>query len=159
MTDYLTPIYTDMRKWLLILFPNTPIVRAYANNAPIPNDAIIMTFMLETALDQPSTVYADNTAIVYDSIQGTMQVDCYGKNAHAMARQVSTMWHSVLTCDAIGNIEPLYARQPKDLTFVNEFGIYEPRFMTSLELQYNTNYEQSIQTTNTIPNVDVKGIN
>ena len=87
-----------------------------------------------------------------------MQIDCYGKNAHAMSRQVSTMWQSLLTTDAMQNCQPLYCADPKDLTFVNETGQYELRFMTALELQYNTGYEQSIQTSNQVPNVDIIGI-
>lgn len=158
MTDYLTPIYADVRKWLLTLFPTTTIVKGYQNLVPIPKEAIIMTFLMEKRLDQPSTTINNGTATVFNSVQGTMQIDCYGKNAHAMSRQVSTMWQSLLTTDAMQNCQPLYCGDPKDLTFVNETGQYELRFMTALELQYNTGYEQSIQTTNQVPNVDITGI-
>ena len=144
MTDYLTPIYTDVRAWLLTLFPTTPIVKGYQNLVPLPQGGILMTFLMEKRLDQPSTTYDDTTATVFDSIQGTMQLDCYGPNSHAMARQISTMWQSVLTTDVMQNCQPLYCGDPKDLSFVNETGQYELRFMTALELQYNTGYEQSI---------------
>ena len=158
MTDHLTPIYADVRKWLLTLFPTTTIVKGYQNLVPIPKDAIIMTFLMEKRLDQPSTTINNGTATVFNSVQGTMQIDCYGKNSHAMSRQVSTMWQSILTTDAMQNCQPLYCGDPKDLTFVNETGQYELRFMTALELQYNTGYEQSIQTSNQVPNVDIIGI-
>ena len=158
MTDYLTPIYADVRKWLLTLFPTTTIVKGYQNLVPIPKEAIIMTFLMEKRLDQPSTTINNGTATVFNSVQGTMQIDCYGKNSHAMSRQVSTMLQSLLTTDAMQNCQPLYCGDPKDLTFVNETGQYELRFMTALELQYNTCYEQSIQTTNQVPDVDIIGI-
>lgn len=158
MTEYLESIYTDVRLWLLSMFPDTSIHQAYQNLLPISYNGIIMTFMLEKSIDQTSTTYDKTTAFTYNSVQGTMQIDCYGDNSHAMARQISTMWFSPFTCESMPNIQPLYARDPRNMTFVNETGQYESRHMVELELQYNTNYEQSITTVTTVPNVDITGI-
>lgn len=158
MTEYLESIYTDVRLWLLSMFPDTPVHQAYQNLLPISYNGIIMTFMLEQSIDQVATTFNDGKANSHNSVQGTMQIDCYGDNSHAMARQISTMWFTPIACDFMPNIQPLYARDPRNMTFVNETGQYESRHMVELELQYNTNYEQSIQTTNTIPDVDITGI-
>ena len=160
MTDYLTPLYTDVRAWLLSMFPNAPIVRGYQNLEPIPENGIIMTFLMEKRLDQLSRTYEDDNTnlIVFDSIQGTMQVDCYGENSHAMARQISSMWQTPITTEILQNCQPLYCGDPKDLTFVNETGQYELRFMVGLELQYNTKYENAVQSAIDMSNIKTEGL-
>lgn len=157
MTDYLTPIYTDVRTWLLSLFPDTPVVRGYQNGVPVPENGIVMTLMPEKRLDQLSQETDDGTMIIFDSIQATMQIDCYGTNSHALCREISSMWQSLPTTEVMQNCQPLYCSDPKDLTFVNEAGQYELRFMTMLELQYNTKYEKSVDSAIDVSNVDIEG--
>lgn len=157
MTDYLTPIYTDVRKWILSLFPAVSVVRGYQNLVPAPENGIVITVLFEKRLDQLSQKTVDGTFIVFDSIQASMQVDCYGDGSQSTCREICTWWQTMEACDAMQNVQPLYCSDPKDLTFVNEAGIYELRFMTLLELQYNTSYEKSVESTTENPNVDIEG--
>ena len=153
-------IYTDVRAWLISLgmLPEQ-VISAYNNLAPIPNDGVIMTILFDSNLDQTSTEYTKDQAHINNSVKVTMQIDCYGEQSYDRARKIATLWFSMPTCDFLQNTVPLTtAITPKDLSFTNETGQYELRFMTTLELQYNTNYEQSIETLTTIPNVDIIGI-
>lgn len=146
MTEYLQPIYTDIRAWLLSMFPNAPVVQGYQNAVPIPIDAIMMTFMLERRLDQLTVKYSDNheEAAIQQSVQGTMQLDFFGEDAHARSTEFAAMWQTVFAADQLTACQPLYCSHPKNMTFVNEQGFYEPRYMIELELQYNVSYEKSI---------------
>ena len=146
MTEYLQPIYTDIRAWLLSMFPTAPVVQGYQNAVPIPIDAIMMTFMLERRLDQLTVKYSDNheEAAIQQSVQGTMQLDFFGEDAHARSTEFAAMWQTVFTADQLTACQPLYCSHPKNMTFVNEQGFYEPRYMVELELQYNVSYEKSI---------------
>lgn len=146
MTEYLQPIYTDIRAWLLSMFPNAPVVQGYQNAVPIPIDAIMMTFMLERRLDQLTVKYSDNheEAAIQQSVQGTMQLDFFGEDAHARSAEFAAMWQTVFAADQLTACQPLYCSNPKNMTFVNEQGFYEPRYMIELELQYNVSYEKSI---------------
>lgn len=158
--NYLTPIYTDMRQYLVKLLPDAvnDVVRAYQNNIAMPKNAIIMTFMMEKRLDQLSAQVENGVQTVFDSIQGTMQIDCYGDKAHERAAKICTMWQSSYSTDILQDCQPLYANDPKDLTYVNEKGQYELRFMTALELQYNRGYDVNIDTFTTIPNTELNNV-
>lgn len=160
MTDYLTPIYTDVRQWIVSTLPDAvnDVIRAYQNGIAMPNNAIIMTFMMEKRLDQLSQTTDNGVATVFDSIQGTMQLDFYGPKAHSRARQVCTMWQTLFTADTLVNCQPLYCGDPKDLTFVNEAGQYELRFMAALELQYNNSYDVNVDTFIKNPNTELNNV-
>ena len=154
-------IYTDIRTWLLSMFPTATrqVIQAYQNQVSIPENAIMMNVLFTTKLDQTATTYSLDSANIHDSLKVTMQIDCYGEQSYDRARQIATCWFSPLTCDALENVQPLYtASEPKDLTYVNEKGQWERRFMTTIEMQYNTSYEQTLPSVPTIQNVDITGI-
>ena len=155
--EYLKPIYSDVRKWLVGLLPDASkdVVRAYQNGIAMPENAIIMTFMLEKRLDQLS---ATGTGKVFDSIQGTMQLDFYGVKAHERARKICTLWQTLYTTESMFSCQPLYCSDPKDLTFVNETGQYELRSMAMLELQYNNEYDVDVDTFTTIPKTELNNV-
>lgn len=48
-------------------------------------------------------------------------------------------------------------RKPRvrDLSFVNEAGMYEQRFMTELSLQYNTKYEKTVNIVTDISQIEI----
>lgn len=146
--NILTPLYTDIRSYLLQTFnlPTTDatIVRGYNNLNPIPINAIIMTFRQNAHLDQKSTVYEGEKMIIFNSVRGTMQLDFYGDLACDRAQEVSTLWNTIYTTGILQNCVPLETPRLRDLSFVNEGGVYEYRFMLELELQYNTKYEKTV---------------
>ena len=155
-------IYKEVQAYLLGLFscPPQTVIQGYQNNNPLPDEAVVMTILFENELDMAVSHYdpaADKTA-VQQSVEVTMQVDCYGENSHAMARQIASMWQSLPTTEVLQNCQPLYCGDPKDLTFVNETGQYELRFMVGLELQYNTKYENAVQSAIDMSNIKTEGL-
>lgn len=158
--NILTPLYTDMRQYLLNTF-NLPdddltVVHGYNNLNPIPKNAIIMTFMQGKHLDQKSVRYEDDKQIMFNSVQGTMQLDFYGANSMDRAQEVATLWNSPYTTDTLVNCVPLSNPRIRDLSFVNEAGVYELRFMVEADLQYNTKYEKQVTMLTDVSQIDLE---
>jgi hypothetical protein len=144
----LNTLYADMRKYLLTNFElpvdDTTVIKGYNNLNPIPKDAIIMTFRSGRHLDQHSIKYEGDQQIIFNSVQGIMQLDFYGESSFDRAQQVSTLWNTIYTTDILQDCVPLSTPMVRDLSFVNEAGLYELRFMLDLELQYNTKYQKTV---------------
>lgn len=159
----LTPLYTDIRQYLLKTFElpenNSAIIRGYNNLNPIPEDAIIMTFRANRHIDQHSIEYQDDKVIIFNSVRGTMQLDFYGVDAADKAQEIATLWNTSYTTDILTECVPLETPRERDLTFVNEAGMYEYRFMLELELQYNTKYEKTINIVEDISQFELESIN
>lgn len=159
----LTPLYTDIRQYLLKTFElpenNSAIIRGYNNLNPIPEDAIIMTFRVNRHIDQHSTEYKDDKMIVFNSVRGTMQLDFYGADSMSKAQEISTLWNTSYTTDILTECVPLETPREHDLSFVNEAGMYEYRFMLELELQYNTKYEKTVNIVEDISQFELESIN
>lgn len=157
--NILTPLYTDMRQYLLATFNlpanDTSVVRGYNNLNPIPIDAIIMTFLQGQHIDQKSENYVGDKLIVFNSVRGMMQLDFYGDKAHDRAQEVATLWNSSYTTDLLKQCVPLENPRVRDLSFVNEAGMYEQRFMTELSLQYNTKYEKTVNIVADISQIEI----
>lgn len=161
--NILTPLYSDMRSYLLqtLNLPSNDItvVHGYNNLNPIPENAIIMTFRQNAHLDQKSTEYQDDKMIIFNSVRGTMQLDFYGDSACDKAQEVSTLWNTIYTISLLQNCVPLETPRLRDLTFINEGGTYEYRFMLELELQYNTKYEKTVNILTDASQIDLESIN
>lgn len=146
--NILSELYKDMRSYLLTTFSlpttDTTVVKGYNNLNPIPENAIIMTYRNGRHLDQHSIEYEGDQQIIFNSMQGIMQLDFYGESAFDRAQQVSTLWNTIYTTDILQNCVPLSTPMIRDLSFVNEAGLYELRFMLDLELQYNTKYQKTV---------------
>lgn len=155
-------LYKDIRFWIMSLIPDSDPNKAYQNGISMPEDAILMTILFETPLDQLTQDYQgredDGSTYVKNSIQAKVQIDCYGKDAHARATKIASMWQTMYTTEQLQYCQPLYARRPRDLTFINETGQYELRFLVELDLQYNTVYDVSLQTFKTLPNTELNDV-
>lgn len=161
--NILSPLYTDMRRYLLTTFnlsdKDTTIVKGYNNYNPIPINAIIMTFLQGSPLDQKSVEYEGDKMIIFNSVQGMMQLDFYGDKAHDKAQEVATLWNSPYTTEILKDCVPLDNPRVRDLSFINEAGVYEQRFMTELSLQYNTKYEKTVKILTDISQIELESIN
>ena len=161
--NILTPLYTDIRQYLLATFnlaiDDTTIIKGYNNYEPIPENAIIMTFKANPNIDQYSTEYKDDQMIVFNSVKGMMQLDFYGVDSMSRNQEISTLWNTSYTTELLKECSPLGTPRGRDLSFVNEAGIYEYRFMLELELQYNTKYEKTVNIVTDISQIDLESIN
>ena len=138
-------IYKEVQAYLLGLFscPPQTVIQGYQNNSPLPDEAVVMTILFENELDMAVSHYnpaADKTA-VQQSVEVTMQVDCYGPQAAARARKLSTLWKNHYTTAALTRCQPLYSNSPKRMPIINEKSAYEDRWLVELALQYNPYFE------------------
>ena len=160
--NILEVLYTDIRKYLIAaleLESNAPVVQGYQNANPIPIDAIIMTFLFGSHIDQHSTEYQDEKMIIFNSVRGTMQLDFYGEDSFSKAQQISTLWNTPYTPEVLQDCVPLSTPRLRDLSFVNEQGFYELRYTLELELQYNTSYEKTVNILTDVSEIDSESIN
>lgn len=158
----LKPLYVDMRQYLINLLEITDtnrVIKAYNNNQPIPQNAIIMAFRSSAHLDQFSNKMEGDKLVVFNSVKGTMQLDFYGEDSYDLAQQVATCWNTPITTEILKECVPLNQPQVKDLTFVNEAGQYELRFMLDLDLQYNTKYEKTVNIVTDVSQFELESIN
>lgn len=145
----LNELYKDIRTYLIQTLPSVKpesIIRSYQNNAPLPKDGIVMNFRHSGTIDRTSAETQEpDKLFIFNSVRGFMQLDFYGKDAYDRAQEISTLWDSGYTTSVLQNCVPLnYSPYIRDLSFVNDSGLYEPRFMLDLELQFNTKYEKKV---------------
>ena len=161
--NILTPLYTDIRQYLLSTFnlpiTDTTVIRGYNNLNPIPKNAIIMTFMQGSHIDQHSVDFVDDKQIIFNSVRGSMQLDFYGDNSMDRAQEIATLWNTPYTTEILKDCVPLRNPRVRDLSFVNEAGMYELRFMVEAELQYNTKYEKQVNIVTDVSQIDLESIN
>ena len=147
--NILSLLHEDMREYLISAFSlpqnDKTIVRGYNNLNPIPKQAIIMTFRTNGHIDQMSREYDGENLVIFNSVRGTMQLDFYGEGSFDKAQEISTLWNTIYTTELLENCVPLRTPAVRDLSFVNEAGKYEYRFLLDLELQYNTNYQKTVK--------------
>lgn len=157
--DFLDRMYVEVRSLFVEMF-TCPIVQGYCNGSPLPEDAIVITFITETDLDQLSYSDDEDTTALPDepfkiitvqtAVKTMMQVDCYGELGQARARQIATMFKNPYACERLQSCQPLDYRPPKNLSFVNEASEYEARWMVEIDMQYNPHYTYRQESTKTI---------
>lgn len=161
--NILTPLYTDIRQYLLSTFnlpiTDTTVIRGYNNLNPIPKNAIIMTFMQGSHIDQHSVDFVDDKQIIFNSVRGSMQLDFYGDSSMDRAQEIATLWNTPYTTEILKDCVPLRNPRVRDLSLVNEAGMYELRFMVEAELQYNTKYEKQVNIVTDVSQIDLESIN
>lgn len=161
--NILTPLYTDIRQYLLSTFnlpiTDTTVIRGYNNLNPIPKNAIIMTFMQGSHIDQHSVDFVGDKQIIFNSVRGSMQLDFYGDSSMDRAQEIATLWNTPYTTEILKDCVPLRNPRVRDLSFVNEAGMYELRFMVEAELQYNTKYEKQVNIVTDVSQIDLESIN
>lgn len=134
-------LYKDIRKFLLGLFPEatTQIVQFGQNISTLPYGAIVMNILFEKDFDYSTTHYdkVKGEAYVQNSVQATLQLDFYGEESQARSRVVANLWRNFYATDRLTVCQPLRARDPRHLPYINDSNLYEDRYMLELTLQYN----------------------
>ena len=138
-------IFREVRAYLLGLFlcPPETIIQGYQNDAPLPSNAIVMSMLFEHGLDVSANYYepVKDKAVVQQSVEITMQIDFYGEESGDRARKLCNLWKNYYTTARLTSCQPLYAKDPMQMTFINEQSRYEHRWMVELALQYNPEFE------------------
>lgn len=141
-------IFREVRAYLLGLFscPPESVVQCYQNDAPLPKQAVVMSILFEHAFDFPASYYEPerDKAAVQQSVEVTMQIDFYGNQAGDRARKLSNLWKNQYTTARLTSCQPLYCKDPMQMTFINEQSRYEERWTVELALQYNPEFEHEL---------------
>lgn len=134
-------LFREIRAFLLGLFPDAgaQIVQAIQNNQPLPENAIVMTFLFDSDLDYGVVTYdpANEQAGVQNSVEARLQLDFYGPQAESRSRVVDTLWRTFYGADNLGICKPLYVQSRQRQPYVNDSNQYEDRYVLDLALQYN----------------------
>jgi hypothetical protein len=153
-------IYIDVETWIKSVISGAVVVQGYQNNVPVPKNAIVMTILFTEKLDQLSSYYdgVSSELTIFESEKVKMQLDFYGSESFNQCTKTSTIFKSQLTTFAMTSIQPLNCTAPRNMTFVNEAGQYENRYMLELELQHNPSYKQTVDSSNVIPNIGIEHV-
>lgn len=150
-------IYKEVRSYLIGLFSYLPetVVKGYQNGSSLPDNAIVMTILYERDLDVSANYYESMTdsTTVQQSVEVTMQIDFYGVGSGDKARKLTTLWRNIYTTQILKCCQPLYAKSPRQMTYVNEKDQYEQRWSMDLLMQYNPYFEHEQNYINTIPDI------
>lgn len=143
--DYDTIIYIDLRQYLIGLL-NCTVIRGRQNYSPIPEGCIIMQNLYD---ESPQQQY-DQDGNVVEVLTRCIQLDFIGSMAGAWCRQVATLWKTPYTTENMTVASPLYCDNAISQQFVNEKNIYEDRYILSVFLQFQVNYEYNVDKTDQV---------
>lgn len=152
ITDYDKLIYADLRAYLLDTVGGN-VVRGRQNNAPLPQNVVIMQTINDETIMQG---IEDEQGNVKEVITRCVQLDFFGDDANAKARKIATMWKTSYTCDKLKQCQPLYAGLLKSVQFVNEKNLFEDRAILEVYLQFEVVYQYNVQTTDNVYIKDIK---
>ena len=117
---------------------------------------IVITPLFEKRLSTNEHDYHDTqdlhgvdngTVDTNQSMELTLQIDCYGPESSSWANIITTLWRDEYAYDAMGaDVKPIDADDPKPIEFVDpsEHG-YVERWMLTATVQYNPTVTTSMQ--------------
>lgn len=139
-------LMTALRGFLLTIVSGE-VVQSQDNRVPMPQgDFCTMTPMFLGALSTDRSAYTDpgnNPGVESHSrsTQWTCQLDFYGPSAGDNASIVSTLVRTDTACDYFAasgiDLQPLYARDPKQTTLINAENQFENRWTMEFVGQFN----------------------
>ena len=142
-----TDIYREIKAYLTGLFscPSEIINQGYQNGVSLPENAVVMTILYERNIDVSTNYYdiSTGTTTVQQSVEVTMQVDFYGNDAGVRCRKLSHLWKNMYATEELKKCQPLYAKESRQMTYINEKDQYEHRWSIDILLQYNPEFEHT----------------
>ncbi len=160
-----TDIEEAVVNFIASLLPAIETVAGYDNRVPMPIAPYILIavlYILPLATDESSY---DHLAakVTKQSLQCTVQIDCYGVDALKLATTLSVMLRDEFACAEFATesfeIQPLYAEYPRRMPFIQGEDQYEQRWTFTAVLQYNPVIVTPMQFADTLAagliNVDV----
>lgn len=135
-------IFTAMRGFILSLI-DCEVIQGLDNGTPMPKGGFIaMTVLFDNRLSTNINTYIDDEVQsvknAMQPTQFTMQIDCYGAQAHEWAKIFTTMFRDEYACDRLApTCQPLHADDPRQMAITNGEQQYEQRWLITALLQYN----------------------
>lgn len=134
-----TDIYTDIRRYLLSLFPDNEVIQGYSNNVPLPNSPfILMNIITESDLNTQINEYDGNgQATATRSVETALQLDFYGTESGNRARIFQNLWRDYHACEMLEKCRPLHADNLRYIPLADEEQNFEERWNVTAYLTYN----------------------
>ncbi|MDR1312000.1 MAG: hypothetical protein LBK01_09075 [Burkholderiaceae bacterium] len=138
-------IYTALGNFIVSL-TGAQVVQGWANLVPAPQGGyILMAVLSRRRLATNERIYIrpeddDDTGqvLMKESVQITIQIDCFGEQSAEWAQILSTALRDEMACDALQPLmQPLYADEPRNTPIVNESQQYEQRWIVEAHFQIN----------------------
>ena len=149
-----------LRTYLIEMFPGVEVVHGYDNDVSMPIDPyILMTGISTRRLGTNSHKYAGQLTLptgTKDTKQPMavdVQIDIYGDDAENRINTLTTLWRDSYTTERLkpAAAYPLYCAEPRNLTFQNSSHNYEPRWLTTLTIQYDATVTTAQQFFDNLP--------
>lgn len=144
-------LYTDISNYVIGIIPESAgtqvaggwkdrqIVKSAQNQAALPQDAVVMSILMDDDLDYGVVNYdpENGKAAVQNSVKVRLQLSFYGKQAEKRSRMVDTLWRTLYGADNLRLCKPLYVQSRERHPYINESNQYEERYILDVALQYN----------------------
>lgn len=144
-----TNIYTSLMSFLAAVLPDgTPVIQGLQNDVPEPiqEDFVVMIPLDRVRLATNLTTYTNpqgplGVANIEQSTRIKVQLDFHGPNSGDNAQIAATLLRSgygvyLFKSSGLG-VEPLYAEDPRQTTFLNGEQQFEIRWIVDAVLQVN----------------------
>lgn len=136
-------VMTALRSLILSLI-TCEVIQGLGNGIPMPLGAFIaITPLFQTRLSTNVDSYTDPTPTTgmkaaQQSVQYTVQIDCYGPDSSDWAAILSTMLRDEYACLSMApDVQPLSADDPRMAPLIDGEQQYEQRWTITALLQYN----------------------
>lgn len=143
MTPTQDDLFIALRAFIMSLI-TCEVVQGLGNGVPMPAGPFIaMTGLFQNRLSTNISSYVDpvtttGTKSAQQSVQYTVQIDCFGPLSSDWATTISTMLRDDYGCAALAPaVQPLYADDPKMIPLIDGEQQYEQRWSVTAALQYN----------------------
>ena len=136
-------VFTALRNFLSVLFPDIEIVQTQQNRAPPPPRAFIaMSNVGKRRLATNIRTYTDTeekkTQNNIMPTEYTIQVDFYGSGSGERVQTFCTLFFDYYACDSFPpNVRPLYVTDPIQIPLVSGDKQFVERWKTEAKIQIN----------------------
>ncbi|QDH17410.1 phage neck terminator protein [Swingsia samuiensis] len=136
-------IYKIIGQWLLQFLPSGfEVLQGQLNRVPSPlTSYVTMVIILRSRLATNGSDYTATERSITQPTILTMQISAFGQGASDAIHLISTLWRDNYATEFIGGltdrISPLYASDPRQVTYVNEQSNYEDMWTIDLKMQVN----------------------
>ena len=136
-------VFTALRSFLSMLFPDIEVIQTQQNRAPPPPKAFIaMSNAGKRRLSTNQRTYTDtNEAKTQNTVmptEYTIQVDFYGAGSGERVQTFCTLFFDYYGCDAFPeNVRPLYVTDPQQIPLISGEKQFVERWKTEAKIQIN----------------------
>lgn len=135
---------------LFATLTDAEIVQGQVNRVAMPaGPCVVMSPGFSVQLATPVSTYTNTQQSIEQATQWAVQIDCYGDGSAETARVLSMIFRTGYAADTMAgdgfDLAPLYADDPKQLSFDTGNDQYTERWTFNAVIQYNPVINTPIQ--------------